>query len=192
MLNNNSNNNSFSNNELQTNQQERINTLVQTENYKFWLGGFVEGEGTLVISITKSSKTTNGIILQPEFNVAQHENGLSILYSFKALFNNQGSVHRKSGSDKVWVYSLKGIQNIKELVLPFYLLYVLPYSSKYKSNFYTNFSQIANTLYECRKTTMSKEVLKDLVRVAYTLNPDGKGKQRKRGLEEILDIIDSK
>ena len=186
------NHNVFSNNVLHTDQQERINSLVQTENYRFWLGGFVEGEGTLVISITKSAKTTNGVILQPEFNVAQHENGLNILYSFKALFNNQGSVHRKSGSDKVWVYSLKGIQNVKELVLPFYASYVLLYSSKYRSDFYTNFSHIVNTLYENRKTTMDKEVLKDMVRVAYTLNPDGKGKQRKRSLEEILDFIDTK
>jgi len=44
-------------------------------NYKFWLGGFVEGEGSLVISIIKQDKAIYGILLQPEFNVAQHVNG---------------------------------------------------------------------------------------------------------------------
>ena len=164
-------NNIINNNKLQTNQQERINTLLQTDNYKFWLGGFVEGEETLVIYVTKSSKTTNKIILQPEFNVAQHENGLNILYSFKALFKNQGSIQRNAESYKVWVYSLKDIHNIKDLVMPFYLSYVLLYYSKYKSYFYNKFSHIIDTLYNNRNTTMSKELLKDLIKVVYTLNP---------------------
>jgi hypothetical protein len=86
---------------LEINQQERIKSLVQVENYKDWLGGFVEGEGALVVSIAKNAKVTHGLALQPEFNGAQHENGINILYSFKALFGNVGSVHRKSGSEKV-------------------------------------------------------------------------------------------
>ncbi len=90
------------NNELLgINQQERINSLVQVENYKYWLGGFVEGEGSLGVSLVKSEKVTRGLLLQPEFNVAQHENGINILYSFKSLFENLGSVHRKSGSENV-------------------------------------------------------------------------------------------
>lgn len=86
------------NNPLGVNQQEKINSLVQDENYKFWLGGFAEGEGALVISVVKNGKVARGIVLQPEFNVAQHENGLNILYSFKALFANLGHVVKKSGS----------------------------------------------------------------------------------------------
>jgi len=62
-------------------------------NYKFWWGGFVEGEGSLTISIVKHDKASHGILLQPEFNVAQHVNGLSILNSFKVLFNNKGQIH---------------------------------------------------------------------------------------------------
>ena len=86
------------------NQQERLNKLVQDDNYKFWLGGFVEGEGSLV----KNARVTHGLTLQPEFNVVQHENGINILYSLKTIFDNKGSVHKKSGSEDLWVYSLKG------------------------------------------------------------------------------------
>jgi hypothetical protein len=49
-----------------------------SENYKYWLGGFIEGEGSLVISVVKVSKAAHGIILQPEFNITQHESGLDI------------------------------------------------------------------------------------------------------------------
>jgi len=89
------------NNILGINQQERINSLIQHENYRYWLGGFVEGEGALVVSIVKNDRLSNGISLQ-------HENGINILYSYKALFENSGNVLQKSGSDKVLVYSLKG------------------------------------------------------------------------------------
>jgi hypothetical protein len=89
------------NNNNNLNQQERIHELVQDENYKFWLGGFVEGEGTLVVSIVRNPQLANGVALQPEFSVAQHENGIQILHSFKVLFEGKGSVHVKSGSEKV-------------------------------------------------------------------------------------------
>ena len=49
--------------DLNLNQQERLNKLVQNENYKYWLGGFVEGEGSLVVSIVKNSKVTHGLRL---------------------------------------------------------------------------------------------------------------------------------
>jgi hypothetical protein len=41
---------------IETNQQERIESLVKNNNYKYWLGGFIEGEGSLTISIVKNNK----------------------------------------------------------------------------------------------------------------------------------------
>ena len=74
---------------------------MRDNNYKFWLGGFVEGEGSLTISSIKHDKAPYGILLQPEFNVSQHLNGLRILESFKLSFNNKGQIHKKSGSKNV-------------------------------------------------------------------------------------------
>jgi hypothetical protein len=39
---------------------------------------------------------------------------------------------------------------------------------------------------------MEKQVLIELIKLAYTLNPEGKGKSRKRTLEETIKIIDEK
>ena len=38
---------------------------------------------------------------------------------------------------------------------------------------------------------MDKETLIDLVKIAYTLNPDGKGKHRRRTLEQVRDIVNN-
>jgi hypothetical protein len=43
-----------------------------------------------------------------------------------------------------------------------------------------------------RKKTMDKLELIELVKLVYNLNPYGKGKQRKRTLEETIDIINGK
>ena len=48
-------------------------------------------------------------------------------------------MNKKSGSDKVWVYSLKGTKNLKEYVIPFYQKYVVPYSSKHKVDVFEKF-----------------------------------------------------
>lgn len=171
------------------NQQERLNKLVQNENYKFWLGGFIEGEGSLVVSVVKNNKLKHGLALQPEFNVVQHVNGIDILHSFKVLFGNKGSVHRKSGSNDVWVYSIKGIQNIIELVLPFFENYVVVFSSKYKADIYDGFRHILSSLNNSKNKPLSQEDMVKLITLIYSFNPDGKGKQRKRSLKETLEII---
>ena len=75
-----------------------MNNIILNDNYKYWLGGFIKGEGSLTISIVKSEKAAHGILLQPEFNLAQHKNELSILNSFKSIFNNKGHILKKSGS----------------------------------------------------------------------------------------------
>lgn len=176
---------------LNINQQERLNKLVQDENYKFWLGGFIEGEGSLVISIVKNDKLKFKLALQPEFNVVQHENGILALYAFQTLFEDKGSVHKKSGSDKVWVYSIKGTENLMKYVLPFFNEYVALFSSKYRTDILKIFTHVLTRLAENKEKPLSKEEMVELIKLVYGFNPDGKGKQRKRTLQETLDIVNS-
>lgn len=159
------------------------------DNYKFWLGGFVEGEGSLVVSLVKNTKLTHGLALQPEFNVVQHEKGIAILHSLKAIFEDKGSVHKKSGSQDVWVYSLKGTNNIHTLILPFFEKYVITYSSKFKGDVFEKFSLIINKLNDNRNSTFSREEIINLIELVYSYNPDTKGKSRKRTLQETIDIV---
>jgi len=159
-----------------------------SENYKFWLGGFVEGEGSLTISIVKSNKGIYGILLQPEFNITQHKSGLNILNNFKTLFNNKGHIYRKSGSNDVWVYSLKGIKNLTLYIIPFFTKYIICYSSKFNNNEFSKFVVILNKLKNRSKRNKMEFI--NIVKMVYSLNPSGKGKQRKRTLIEVINIIE--
>jgi hypothetical protein len=69
---------------------------------------------------------------------------------------------------------------------------VVEYSSKYKSDLFLNFCNIIAILDVNKNKTMEKEELIELIKLVYELNPDGKGKQRKRTLEETLDIVNYK
>ena len=66
----------------------------------YFLGGFVEGEGSNSVSVTVGKEFKFGVNLQPVFNVSQHVNGIDILNSFKELFG-AGSVVQKSGSEDI-------------------------------------------------------------------------------------------
>jgi len=140
---------------------------MNNNNYKFWLGGFVEG--SLTISIVKYDKAPHGILLQPEFNVAQHVNGLNIINSFKVLFNNKGQIHKKSGLLNVWVYSLKGINNLNDYIIPFFNKFIVIYSSKCKVKEFDKFLYILNKLKE--KSKFEKEEFIDIIKLIYDLNP---------------------
>lgn len=76
-------------------------------------------------------------------------------------------------------------------MLPFFEEYVVKYSSKYRTSVFEDFRHIILRLDQNKKKTMPKEELIELVKLTYLLNPDGKGKQRKRTLEEILEIINT-
>jgi hypothetical protein len=116
---------------------------------------------------------------------------LQILYAFKFIFGNKGNILKKSGSENVFVYSLKGTQNLLNFVLPFFNIFVVPFSSKYKIEVYQRFVEILNILNNNKNKTMQTDDMIKLIKLVYFLNPDSKGKSRKRTLEETLYIVRS-
>jgi len=82
------------------NYSKNVKHAIKNPNYLFFLGGFVEGEGSNSVSITVGRNFKFGVKLQPVFNVSQHVNGLPLLNSFKELFG-VGSVLKKSGSPDI-------------------------------------------------------------------------------------------
>jgi hypothetical protein len=159
---------------------------IKDPSYLYFLGGFVEGEGSNSVSVTIHKNFKYGVNIQPVFNVSQHKNGLDILYSYKELFGEAGSIVEKSGSTDIYVYTLKGYKQIIKYVIPFLEIYVQPFSCKKKE--FTIFKQIITLSSEGKQKY--KDDLIDMVKLAYTFQ--GKGKTRKRELSEILKIIEDK
>lgn len=158
---------------------------INNPSYLYFLGGFVEGEGSNSVSISVNKDFKYGVNIQPVFNVSQHKNGIEILNSFKELFN-VGSVVAKSGSPDIYVYTVKGYKQIIKSVIPFLETYVQPFSGK--RNEYLIFKEIVYLSSEGKQR--EKESLIEMVKLAYQLQ--GKGNNRKRELSEVLKIIQDK
>lgn len=112
-----------------------------TKESKLYLGGFLEGEGSLSVSCKKLSSTPCGIFLDPEFNVTQHVNGVANLYLAMCIFQT-GRIYRKSGSDATLVFRIFNRKSLMEKVIPFYDKYVIPYGSDVKQRRKVNFVQL--------------------------------------------------
>lgn len=97
-----------------------------------------------------------------------------------------GKPHPKSGSPHIWVYAISGYKNMFKHVFPFYYNYVLAFGCKIPE--FEMFHAICVMLEKGEHET--KEGLIKMVRLAYTVQ--GKGKWRKRTLEEVLEIIEKR
>lgn len=117
-------------NELKTIFQIQGDYNVKTES-KLWLGGFIEGEGSINASCKKLNTAKFGLLIDPEFSITQHVNGFSMLYAALVLFQ-AGRITYKSGSNATLVFTIDNRQTLKEKVIPFFENYVAPYGSTEK------------------------------------------------------------
>lgn len=174
------------------NQQERLEDTHRTfqeifsENEKYFLGGFFEGEGSLYASLKINGSSRFGYYVDPEFAVYQHQSGLHLLEKSKLLFGT-GSIYKKPGSETVWQHVIVNRRSLMERVIPFYEKYVFPFSCKQDS--FLIFKELVHCLE--KKEHLTKEGFITIVKMAYTMNPASKGKQRKVSLEDMIAILES-
>ena len=98
---------------------------------RFFLGGLLEGEGSLNVSAKKLKSAKTGLVIDPEFSVTQHINGFEVLYLPLYVFQT-GRISYKSGSNATLVYKIDNRRTLQEKVMPFYEKYVFPYGSENK------------------------------------------------------------
>lgn len=101
---------------------------------KFFLAGFIEGEGSLCISLKKNASSKFGINVDPEFFIYQHKSGRALLEMAQQIFHT-GTIYEKDGNRNVLVFAIRNRRSIKEKVIPFFEKYVMPFSQKFKNSF---------------------------------------------------------
>ncbi len=161
-------------------QQER---MPKAESVKWFLAGLIEGEGSVCVSIKKHPKAKFGFFVDPEFFIYQNKNSKSLLELAKKVFGT-GRIFPKPGNENVLVFAITERRSLLEKVVPFLKKFMI-LSSKRKD--YDTFIEIVERMY--RKEHHTPEGLASIVEKAYELNPFGKGKKRKRELQEVLGII---
>lgn len=84
-----------------------------------WICGFVEGEGSFVISITKIPNTKSEQV-RLIFKVTQHLKNVQVLYAIKGFFE-VGLVKRQTKDPKtIWEYTVSRFEHLRTKIIPFF------------------------------------------------------------------------
>jgi hypothetical protein len=162
------------------NQQERLSF---TERQKWFLAGFIEGEGSVCASIKEHPTARFGFYVRPEFFLYQYRGYPQMLELARALFGS-GSIFPKPGNERVLVYAVASRRAIADQVIPFLRAYM---TFAPRNAVYERFCEIVEAME--RKEHQTPRGMVRIVEMAYTLNPLAKGKERKRTLQEVIDRI---
>ena len=145
-----------------------------------YLAGFMDGEGSFSVSIIAHPTQKLGWMINPCFQVYQHEKHREILELFKYVFQT-GTIYRKSGVHPVLNYSINSLRGIREKVIPFFDRYPLVV----KGETYQIFRSIVMAME--RKEHISIDGFKRIVDLAYSMNQQGK--RRKYSKEFIFSSL---
>lgn len=166
----------------------RLNTSADVMSYfrgkrhqrNYYVAGFVDGEGSFSVSIVKHPTQKFGWMINPCFQVYQHEKHREVLELMKEVFGT-GSIYRKSGSHPVLNFSIDSRRSVIERVIPFFDRYPL----LVKAETFLIFKEIVNAME--RREHWTKEGFVRIATLAYSMNQQGKG--RKYTLEEMLATL---
>jgi LAGLIDADG endonuclease len=162
------------------NQQERLSF---TEPHKWFLAGFVEGEGSVCVSVKQHPTARFGFYVHPEFFLYQFRGYPQMLELARAMFGS-GSIFPKPGNERVLVYAIASRKAIASKVIPFLREYMV---FAPRNQIYERFCEIVEAME--RREHLTPPGMVQIVEKAYALNPVSKGKERKRSLQEVTDRI---
>lgn len=112
-----------------------------TKELKQFHAGFLEGDGSINVSVKKKKEAKFGLIIDPEFSVTQHVNGVCHLHTAMNILK-AGKLRHKAGSKATLVLTVDNRKTLDEKVIPYWEEYVLPYSSPTKAKRMVSFKNI--------------------------------------------------
>lgn len=143
-----------------------VTTHTVNQDSKHWIAGFMEGEASLNVSAKKLKTAKFGMLVDPEFSITQHVNGVSsLLLAHKIL--NAGRIRPlrdKSGSNATLVLVIYNRKALEEKVLPFYQKYVKTFSSQDKNERLAKFTTLLD-LFKNNKHTDLNSFLNEILPV---------------------------
>lgn len=159
------------------NQQERLQEINP-----WYISGFVDGEGSFHISISRKADLPLGWVIIPEFHVSQDVGRSSILYELQNYFNC-GIVkanHKRKLNDSTKVLVVRNRSDLIKKIIPFFAKYPMRSS---KQSDYLMFAEIVQMMLRHEHLTLSG--FEEIVKKSFQMN--GNGKYRKRNIQEILE-----
>ena len=129
-----------------------------------WICGFVEGEGSFVISITKT-KSSNSEQVRLFFKVTQHVKNVQVLYALKTFFQVGNVKKQRKDPEQCWEYVVSRFEHVTTKIIPFFEKHKMHTTKKFD---FFRFRKVA--LLMSRKDHLSPEGLKTIKLIALRMN----------------------
>src|SRR3989338_2754344 len=107
-----------------------------------YITGFVDGEGSFLVSFSKREKMQTGIEVRPSFTVSQHRRSLKVVEKVQKYFGVGGI--RLNKRDNCYKYEVRSISDLMSKVIPHFKSYPLQSS---KENDFQKFSVICEMVH---------------------------------------------
>lgn len=108
---------------------------------KYFLGGLIEGDGSINVSVKKLRNAAHGIHIDPEFSITQHTNSVELLI-LACCFFQTGRIRHKKGSKATLFFVIDNRDSLENKVVPFYKKYINPIGSAVKTTRLQRFEKI--------------------------------------------------
>ena len=166
------------------NLHEQVNTsaLVKKKHSMIsaeYITGFIDGEGSFLVSFNRRSKALVGLEVRPSFSVSQHKRNEKILYQIKKYFSC-GTV-RFDGHDQTYKYEVRSLNDLIRKIIPHFKQTSLQTT---KAKDFQKLDEIC-LLMQIKKH-LTQKGLKEILNLAYTMNNLGARKYTKQDLLKIV------
>ena len=148
----------------------------------WFVTGLVDGEGCFSVSFSLRKRLKLGIETRPSFSISLTKRDLSLLKKVYRFFGCGGI--RYSKSDRTYKYEVRSIKDLGGKILPHFEKYPLQGSKR------EDFEKFAMVCKKVRANLhMNREQLREIIEVAYQMNPSGKRRHKKEDLLKALGEV---
>jgi len=144
-----------------------------------YITGFVDGEGSFLVSFNKRSRLSVGVETRPSFSVSQHMRNNAVIHDLHRYFDC-GSV-RFSKRDSNYKFEVRSLNDLLEKVIPHFHKHQLQTSKK---NDFALFVEICSLMKQGEH--LAPRGIQRIVHLAYQMNNLG---SRRYTEKDILRFI---
>lgn len=147
-----------------------------------YVSGFVDGEGSFLVSFQMRSKMATGVEVRPSFTISQHQRNRQILDWIQRYFGC-GSI-RFNKRDQTFKYEVRSLDDLLLKVAPHFKQYPLKTS---KSKDFESFKNICKLMKEGQH--LSRDGIVKIFDLAYGMNNLGARRYDKRSLLQMVSKL---
>ena len=128
-----------------------------------YITGFVDGEGSFLVSFSKREKMILHLEVRPSFTVSQHQRSKKVLFTLQEYFNC-GTI-RFNKSDETWKYEVRSLDNLLEKIIPHFEKFSLQTS---KAQDFESFKEVCQLMRQ--KHHLSVNGIHSIIECAFKMN----------------------